>query len=252
MIDIYANNIKHTVNIKKGFNPVYTPAIKFITAMNGVTTASDRGETADKYDVTFTVIGDTADIESLANDIYLEDNQVLLDSGDLRLFGQGIDHSLPYTCNVMNDPISYPMRDRITSTLTLKLRLLTAPIYDSSVSTSLPTILYSFPVYRKIDTFKSPWDSIARGDYGNSVRTGGSSVIKSEIVTIQTRMKNSEFAQLHRFVANTRASTFQLDTNTCLELFLNSISTNVKIVKFSYAPDGIGFWKANLTLVNNV
>ena len=252
MITIYAGGAIHNVDIRKDFKPVYIRSLKFATAMNGKVQVSDRGDDADKYECTFTVIGDTADIETLAENIYKDVDQLLILTNGIKLFGEGLDHSGSFYVNLVSGVIDYPIRDLLTSTLTLKVRVVSAVTYDTSIPATLPDLHYQHPIKRKITSQKSYFDSIAFGDYGAIYRGAGSAPTKVEEVTVSLDMTSEQFGQLHRFVAVTRGDSFTLDTSVCLELFLNSTSTSVKITKFSYSPNDAKNWRASITLVNNV
>jgi len=250
---INANGTNHTVNIEKKFKPVYTRALKFVTTLNGKTQVSDRGEDADKYDCTFTVIGDTAGINTLVSNLWLEKGQITIDTDGAKIFGTGIDHSGIFTCNILSKPIAYPVRDLLTSTVKLRVRVVSAIVYNTSITAVLPTLFYQWPIGRDINVQKIPYDSISFGDYGVNVRVDGAgNPIKSEIAKIKLKQTDDEFGQLHRAVALTRGATFELDTSVCLELFLGSTSTNVKILDFKYSPNGLKFWDVSITLANNV
>ena len=69
---------------------------------------------------------------------------------------------------------------------------------------------------------------------------------------VRLKQKDSEFGQLHRYIANLRGASFTLNTNAHLELFLNSTSESVKVLNFKYKPDGIKYWDVEMELVNNV
>lgn len=256
MIRIWANGQQHTVNIESGFTPKYTRALKFITALNGKTQVSDRGADSDRYEVKLKVIGDNADIEALADDIRADKNYILIDCY-VPIFGTGIDYTSGISVNVKNGVVVYPVRDLITSTLELDVKAIVPMSYDLTVSPTLPDLNIQHPVNRKIITKKTPFESMKIGaydyDYGVSsmVQSGGSPIV-SESVTFSVSCDSDDFAKIHRFVATTRGNSFTLDTSVCLELFLNSTSTSVKITNFSYKPDGVKNWKATFTMINNV
>jgi hypothetical protein len=249
---ITANSVVHNVDIRKAFTPVYKRALKFITSLGGKTQVSDRGENSDKYECTFTVIGNTADINSLVSDLYENSGQITIDTEGGKIFGTGVDHSGVFTCNLLNKPV-YPVRDLLTATVKIKVRVVSVIVYDSGIPATLPTLLYKWPVGREVNVQKSTFDTIDQGDFGQVVRVDSSGdPIKAEVAKISLNQKEEDFGQLHRFVAAQRGNTVAINTNVCLELFLNSTSNNVKITKFTYKPDGFRNWDVSMTLVNNV
>ena len=249
---ITADGNAKTVNIQKSFTPVFNRALKFITSLNGKSQVSDRGANADKYECTFTVIGNTADINALVTDLYNNTGQVLIDTEGSKIFGTGVDHSGVFTCNLLNKPV-YPVRDLLTATVKLKVRVVSAIVYDLSIPATLPTLLYKWPIGREINVQKSQFDAIDQGDFGEVVRVDSSgNPIKSEVAKISMKQKASEFGELHRYIADQRGNTIAINTNVCLELFLNSTSNNVKVTNFTYKPNGFNHWDVSMTLVNNV
>ena len=249
---ITANGNSKTVSIQKSYTPVFKRALKFITSLNGKTQVSDRGADADKYECTFTVIGNTADINLLVTDLYNNTGQVLIDTQGATIFGTGVDHSGVFTCNLLNKPV-YPVRDLLTATVKLKVRVVSAIVYDSGIPATLPTLLYKWPINKEINVQKSQFDAIEQGEFGEVVRVDSSGVpIKAEAVKVNIHLKEQEFGELHRYIADQRGSTIAINTNVCLELFLNSTSNNVKITNFTYKPDGIKHWDVSMTMVNNV
>jgi hypothetical protein len=141
----------------------------------------------------------------------------------------------------------------LTATVKLKVRVVSAIAYDLSIPATLPTLLYQWPIAREINVQKSQFDSIDQGDYGEVVRVDSSGdPIKAEVAGIKLKMHDSEFGELHRYLADQRGDTIAINTNVCLELFLNSTSNNVKVTKFTYKPDGVKHWDVSMTLVNNV
>jgi len=249
---ITANSTPHTVDIRESFTPIFKRAIKFITSLNGKYQPSDRGAVSDKYECVFTVIGDIADINDLVDDLYLNSGQLTIDTQGGKIFGTGVDHSGTFTCNLLNKP-KYPIRDLRTATVQLKVRVVSPIVYDSGIPATLPTLFYQWPVNREINVQKSPFDAIEVGDFGNVTRVDSLGVaIKSEVANVKFKQKDDEFGRLHRFVAATRGDSFLLNTETCLELFLNSTSESVKIIDFKYKPDGIKYWDVTMKLVNNV
>ena len=248
---ITANSVPHTVDIEKKFKPTYIRALKFITSMSGKTQDSDRGADADKYECTFTVIGDINDIDSLVADLEAENEQITIDTEGLKIFGSGIDHSGTFICNI-GGIIRNPIRDLVTSTVTIRVRVVSPIVYDGSIPVTLPTLFYQWPVGREINHQSNEYDSLSIGDYGKAVKVDSLSVaVKGEIASFSLKQKDSEFGQLHRFVADTRGSNFTINTSN-LELFLGSTSETVKITRFDYTPDGFNFWDVDITMVNNV
>jgi hypothetical protein len=249
---ITANGNNRTVNIRESFSPVFKRALKFITSMNGKNQVSDRGANSDKYECTFTVIGNTSDINTLVDDLYNNAGQILIDTQGGKIFGTGIDHSGVFTCNLLNDPV-YPVRDLLTAIVKLKVRVVSPIVYDASITPELPTLFYQWPIKREVNVQKSNFDSIDQGDFGEVVRVDRSgNPIKSEVCSISLRQKDDEFGKLHRYIADQRGSTISINTNLVLELFLNSTNNNVKVKGFTYKPDGIKYWSVSMTLVNNV
>lgn len=249
---ITANGNSHTVDISAKFTPTYIRKIKFFNSLNGKTQVSDRGANSDKYECSFTVLDDTAKVEALVNDLYLNQGQITIDTEGGKIFGSGVDHSGVFTCNLLNKP-SYPIRDLLTSSVNLKVRVVSAITYNLGIPATLPTLLYQWPVSREINVQKSNFDSIDFGDFGSVTRVDSTGVsLKAETVKVKFNMKDSEFGQLHRYLAEQRGSTIAINTSAVLELFLNSTSNNVKVTQFNYAPNGFNFWDVELTLVNNV
>jgi hypothetical protein len=248
---ITANGTPHTVDIEKRFRPVYIRALKFITSMSGKTQVSDRGANADKYECTFTVIGDIADIDALVADLENETEQITIDTEGLKIFGSGIDHSGTFICNV-GGVVTDQIRDLVTSTVTLRVRVVSPIVYDSSIPVTLPTLYYQWPVGREVNRQSNEFDTISIGDYGKSIKVSGASTpIKGQVTTFQLKQKADEFGQLHRFVADTRGSSFTINTSN-LEIFRGSTSETVKITRFDYTPDDFNFWDVTITMVANV
>lgn len=248
---ITANSVPHTVDIEKKFRPSFIRSLKFITSMSGKTQVSDRGADEDKYECTFTVIGDIADIDSLVTDLEAENGQITIDTEGLKIFGSGVDHSGTFICNI-GGVIRNPIRDLVTSTVTLRVRVVSPIVYDGSIPVTLPALFYQWPVGREINHQTNEYDSLSIGDYGKAVKVDAvGDAIKGEIASFTLKQKDSEFGELHRFVADTRGASFTLNTSN-LELFLGSTSESVKITRFDYVPDGFNFWDVTLTLVNNV
>jgi len=249
---ITANSIANSVEVNSKFKPTYIRALKFITAMSGKTLVSDRGENADKYECTFTVVGGLDDISSLVTNLNAETGQIIIDTEGGKIFGSGIDYTGTFTCNVMNI-IEYPIRDLVTALVTIKVRVVSPIVYNASIPTTLPELFYDWPVKRSINKQKTPFQALEQGDFGNSTRVDSTGTpFNSQSVTVRLRATDEEFGQLHRFVADKRGDTFTLNTGVCLELFLNSTSESVIITNFKYTPDGFKFWNVEMTMVNNV
>jgi len=250
---ITTNGNSHTVDIQRTWTPLYKRAIKFYSSFSGVVDSSDRGSTSDKYSCTFTVIDETAIINSLVDDLSKEDTQITLDTEGVKLFGQGIDHSGLFTCNVINNSKPYPIINKLQSTMTITVTVVSAITYDSAYATTLPQFIYEWPIERNIEVIYSNFDTPSTGDYGTvSINDPDGNILNTETVKISMKLFNSEFGQLHRFIANQRASSFTLSTSSFLELFLNSNSENVIITNFTYKPIQYNLWAVTLSMTNSI
>jgi len=253
---ITANSVPHSVDILKRFKPVYKRALAFVELMSGKIRVSDRGTESDKYSCTFTVIGDNVDIEALISDLNLESGQITIDTEGGKIFGPGIDHSSPFTCNI-GGVFRYPVRDPLTTVIELTVMVVSPVIYDASVPIELPELYYQLPIERILSNQVTTFDSMTTGDYGrtkmfrNIIPTVNGPITKQS-VKVKLKQCNEEMAKLHRFVADTRGDPFTLATNTHLELFLNSNSEDVIIKDFKFVPDGLKFWNVTMTLTNDV
>ena len=246
---ITVDSTQYTVDIERVFTPTYIQSTTFITGYNGNTQVSDRGLLRDKYLSKIKVIGDRADIEAIADSLYNETDTIDIDTQGKEIFGPAIDYSSPFTCLVKNK-LSYPIRDLLTATIELTVQPRLFAYVAQPAYTDAP--FYQFPIKRDVSKTRSTSDSIITGGTTNTSTLVNNSLdpIKTEISSFSLDMSRDELAKLQYFYGVTnRGATFTLDTDTSLELFLNSISTSVKITKFSFKPKNFKFWTVNMTVV---
>jgi len=249
---ITANSIAHDVNVLSTFQPTYIPSFKWNKLLNGTYFSTDRGIDCDKYESKFTVIGDTADIETLAENIRLEKGQITLNIPEGRIFGEAILYSSDFTCNVIGKTISYPIRDKLTSILPLAVRVVSPIVYVPLDGHTLPTdIMYNYTIDRTTVNDVTIYDSICIGDYGRAIAIDDSSdIIKSEVTKISLTMKNEAFENLQYFIAlQSRTADVTLNTISSLNLFLNTNPALVKFLSFSFKPKGVNYWDVTLTIL---
>jgi hypothetical protein len=244
------------VTIRKDFKPSYKRSLKFVTTYTGTTKVSDRGLEADIYDTSFTIIGDTTDIEEIAEMLIINDAHIVLsaDSGE-QIFGSGIKYTSAFDCIVTNKATIYPIRDVLTSTLSLSVRVLGEIPYDLTVTPTLPEMLYTWPINRSTVKRQSGYNAIniasSNAQNGvNSISTG-IAPIEKETASFNVTLCNDDFAHLQRFISVTRGDTFTLSTSLCLKLFVNALATDqVKLTAFAFKPISFKEWEASLTLIN--
>lgn len=247
---ITANGVQHNVDILTNFTPVYTRALKFDKTLSGKYYVSDRGPTNDKYSCKITVIGDDSDVTTLVDNLYREHGQTEVDTEGIKIFGDGIDHSNPFTCNFTTN--KYPIRNVRNTTLDITLVVVSEIVYDTSIPIELPELFYSYPVNRTLTPMKTNYDTMAYGDYGVMTKVDFlDNALKTEVLDISVSIDCNEFGKLHRYVADLRGDSFLLNTNSHFKTFLNSNSEEVKILKFSYKYDGPNYWKVKMSLTNS-
>jgi len=248
MIITFSDLTAYTVDIQPSYQPSWSRAIKFYSSFSQSLLSSDRGINSDKYNCSFSIIGDIDDLKLIATSLNSEKKQITIDTEGEKIFGPAIDHTSVFTCNILNE-VSYPIRDILTSTLQISIQAVSNIVYDGSVSAVLPELFYQLPVNRLISFHKRPFSASTQGDYGNMVRVDNlGNVINAETATIVLDQTTEELAQLQKFLSTQRGYPFIL-TTTNIELFLNSLSTSVVVTSFSFKQVNVKFWTASLTLV---
>jgi hypothetical protein len=250
---ITTSNGAHTVDILDDFFPKYIRALKFFESYSFKTKVSDRTALSDKYECSFTVIGDTADVNDLVFDLSIEKSQIIINTQGIAIFGTGIDHGTPFICNMIGRPVKYPVRDIRKTAFKVNVKVVSPVAYDSQYPTTLPRLFYQWPIARGFTRNRREFNSSLIGGEGVVTIVDSEGVpLKGESAGIKVLMTNDEFGQLHRFVANLRGDSFTLDTETFLELFLQSSSEDVKMKVFKYRPKGFNLWEVDMVLVNNI
>jgi hypothetical protein len=257
---INVNGTSFDVKVLDKFVPTYSRAIKYEPMMNGSTYTSDRGVESDKYDTSITIIGDTEDMLLLVNDLILETNQITVSCNNEYIFGPALDYSTPFTCNVIGEPISFPVRDVLTTTISLKLRIVSQVVYDGTVSSSLPDIYYNLPVNRVTTLDRHTFNTISQGDFGvTTLIDNFSNPINRRECTFTALHTKEEMSQLQKFVSTQRDRIFTWTTNKVLSLFDNPTNPDasnvyeygVKIKGFSFRPNGKLQWDSSITLIQD-
>jgi len=235
------------VGVKESFNYTWIRAIEFYNTFNGSQQSSDRGLSVDRHESAFTVIGDIADIELLAETLRYETKQITLQMDDEPIFGVAIDYSVPIVCNMLSK-ISYPIRDVKTATLPIKVRALNA-IYNATIPSAKPELFYQFPVSRKAELNTVAFDSPIIGDYGivTLVDDTGNPLAK-ESAQVKVINKTPIIAQLQKFLSVQRGDSFSLTTAN-MELFLGATTSDVICTEINMTRQNVNFWEASLTLV---
>jgi hypothetical protein len=254
---ITINGNQYNIDILRNFKPVYKRGIKYKKLLNGTYYFSDREGTADKHETTITIIGDNSDIETIANELSSNTTQVTINTGGLKILGPAISHSSSLLFNVIGSSYVYPRRDKITSYIELRLRCVSKISY--AVAPALPSFVYDYGIDRIVSQNSNTFDSIGSHydfvahDYGKvtlaNTDQGANTPLNSQTVSFNMTLKEDDMAGLQTFVYTTGADSFSISTTSALYLFLNSLTNDVKILSFTFEPDGPVFWKCSMTLL---
>jgi len=253
---IAVNGNQHEIDVTSSFKVTWNQAIKYVRTMNGNIFVSDRGATSDKWDSSFTVIGDWDILEALADDIRAENGQITLLCDKEEIFGSGFDYTQTFECNLTNDSVLYPVRDIKTSTMTLNVRTFREMIIDSGVTPATFNPNYQYDVKRSFNKNRTAWDAIdsnsATSDYGVTTLNKDHFSNKAvEGAEISFEVCNDTLAGLLKTMQDNRVYT-PTWTTAHLNLFIGTNSVPVYITKFSYKKTDVNMWMIDMTIARGV
>jgi hypothetical protein len=245
-----AEYVMYDVDVSDNFTPSYERAIKSVQKMNGDYYFSDRGETFDKYNSKIVLTDITDHINDICKSLYECKGLIFIDTEGGNIFGPalvgGYSDDNVFLCQYQFQ--KYDIDNIQTSILELTLKPVQFDYKNISGEFSPDFIEYN--VGRDLESQKNAWQSLERGSYGVSVRENGSSTnLKTQTTKFVMSLTNDEMSKLQVYVSEQRSTAFALNTNSHFQPFLNTNSQSVKILNFSFKPNGFNFWDVNLTLV---
>jgi hypothetical protein len=247
IIDI--GGVQTSIDVKVGFSPLITRAIKYQTLSEGTLKERDKGEQADKHSSSFSIPGDSVNIEALAEELWDHNGQVSLTvDRAAEVFGPAVDYSSPILCNVLRDPLNYRKTDILTAGIALRVQVVGPLTYRAEIPAGLPTLRYQFPIDREFSKAPSTFISANNTDYGVAQRVDSSGDnVKVEKVSFTVRQTRDQAAQIQKFMRTQRATPYTLETSDCLTLFFTSNSTSVKFTAFSMKRKKYNLYEVRLT-----
>lgn len=248
---ITVNGNQHTVQIEKDFSPKFQTGIKASQLFNGSFYFTDRGVGGDKMYSKFKISGLTNDINSLVDDLYLEDSTITLNCEDYeKIFGPGYNYAATIIC--VYDFKVYDIESIETSILEIEVRANQLSFLSGQ---NFIVDFIRYPVKRVIETAKNSFLSLKQDDFGGRLRDTNTKVdgsgypTKAEIATVEYDLKDSEAKDLFLYIRSIRDNSFLFQTNSHFEVFLNKTDSYVKVLDLKMKPNGIGFWVFTVTLI---